>query len=444
MYAWGKNNKRGKKMKKGLISAIVLFLFAATLMAGGRADTKDTVSVLIWSGPEHQNLLKTAPEFEAATGLKLEIEEVARDTYFDKIKTLMVSGSSDYDVFYSLVDEMPSMVASGGMAALNDYLADSSLEVPGFNIDDLKPGTDFYTIENKLYGFPSEGDTAWFWYRKDLLKDAGLDVPQTWDEFFNAAKILNEIKGVYGAVIGASTSEAVWDFMHYHFAFGGQILDSSNRVVINNEAGKAALEMYVNLKKEGLVSPDVVNFGYNEILTMLQEGKAAMGIEWMAATADLTSCDVSPAVCADGETQLEYSLLPGIKQADGTIARGMGGSQFGWSLFEKGLNKEGGFKFISWQTGFEGAKLWALNGGIPSNKKALADAEVVLVQSQFSLLAEAMPYRNIFPVNKATSDLVTIYNDLVHNAVAGNISPSDALDQGAAKMKQALKDAGVK
>lgn len=431
-------------MKKLLFVVITLFLFTAILMAGGTSDTDDTISVLIWSGPEHQNLLKTAPEFEAATGLKLEIEEVARDTYFDKIKTLMVSGSSDYDVFYSLVDEMPSMVASGGMAALDSYLADAKLAVPRFNVQDLKPGTDFYTMDNKLYGLPSEGDTAWFWYRKDLLADAGLDVPQTWVEFFNAAKILNKIPGVYGAVIGASTSEAVWDFMHYHFAFGGQILDSNNRVVINNEAGKAALEMYVNLKKEGLVSPDVVNYGYNEILTMLQEGKAAMGVEWMAATADLTNCDVSPEVCINGETQLEYALLPGIRQADGTIMRGMGGSQFGWSLFENGLNKEGGFKFISWQTGFDGAKLWALNGGIPSNKKALADAEVVVVQTQFSLLAEAMPYRNIFPVNKATGELVTIYNDLIHNAVAGNISPSEALDQGAAKMEQALKDAGVK
>jgi ABC-type glycerol-3-phosphate transport system substrate-binding protein len=431
-------------MKKGLLILFGLTLVLSGLMAGGSAEKTDSVSVLIWSGPEHQNLLKTAPVFEEKYGIKLDIEEVARDTYFDKIKTLMVSNSSDYDVFYSLVDEMPAMVAAGGMADISGYIDDQSLTPEDFDVNDLKPGVDFYKINDRIYGLPSEGDTAWFWYRKDLLKEAGLTVPQTWDEFYNAANVLNDPDSHYGAVIGASTSEAVWDFMHYHFGHGGSILDPDNNVVINNEAGKEALEMYVDLRKEGLTSPGVVNYGYNEILTMLKEGKAAMGIEWMAATAELTDPATTPAVTINGENQLGYTLVPGVRNTDGTIERGMGGSQFGWSLFSQSKNQENGFKFIAWQTGLEGAKLWALNGGIPSNVKALSDPEVIAEQPQFELLAEAMPYRNIFPTNAATSELVTIYNDLVHNAVAGEIDPSTGLDEAAEKMEEALVNAGVK
>ncbi len=89
-------------------------------------------------------------------------------------------------------------------------------------------------------------------------------------------------------MIGAKPDEALWDFMFYLFGFGGDILDKDNKVIINNEAGVTALTFYADLLKDKVVPPDVNTYGYNEILTTLQEGKAAMGIQWMAATQTLT------------------------------------------------------------------------------------------------------------------------------------------------------------
>ena len=57
--------------------------------------------------------------------------------------------------------------------------------------------------------------------------------------------------------------------------------------------------------------------GYVEILESLSNGKAAMGIEWMAAAQDLLSCEKS--LCdANGEPLLGYTLTPGISQTDGS------------------------------------------------------------------------------------------------------------------------------
>ena len=54
-------------------------------------------------------------------------------------------------------------------------------------------------------------------------------------------------------------------------------------------------------------------YGYNEILTALQQGKAALGIEWMAATQTLTDCSQSPKVCKDGQPLLGYTFRSRIE-----------------------------------------------------------------------------------------------------------------------------------
>ncbi len=401
------------------------------------------IVVAIWSSPEHDNLVKAAADYTQLTGNEVIIEEIAREAYFDKIKTVLVSGSSDYDAFYSLLDEVPAYVEAEGLADFNQFMDDPSVVADYFSLEALEPGVDFFTIGGKVYGFPSEGDTAWMWYRKDLLEEAGIAVPQTWDEYLAAAQALNNPPELYGAVNGSKPDEAVWDFMHYHFAFGGGIVDENYNVIVNNEAGVAALTYYSNLLNEyGVVPPDVVTYGYNEILTTLQEGKAALGVEWMAATADLQNCEVSPKVCQDGEPLLQYTLIPGVLDANGEVVRGMGGSQWGWSIPAEAQNKVAAYKFIEWLTGKDGAKIWALNGGIPSNTLALSDPEVVAMVPQFELLAEAMPYRHIFPVTTVTSDLVTVYNEAVNGVVSNNSDPKEALDIAAEKMTKLLTDAG--
>jgi len=282
------------------------------------------VVVAIWSGPEHDNLVKVAEEYKKETGKEIIVEEIAREAYFDKLNTVTATCGADYDAFYAMSDFVPAYVAAEGLKDLNTFFEDPAVASPDFNLEDYGMATSFFTYDGKTYVLPSEGDTAWLWYRKDLFEAAGLTPPETWDEFYAAAQKLNDpANGVYGAVIGVKPDEAWWDFMYYLFGQGGELLNPDNTVAINNEAGIKALTFYANLLKEGLVPPDVSTYGYVEILESLSKGKAAMGIEWMAAAQDLLSCEKS--LCdANGNPLLGYVIPPGVKQADGTIKRHTG------------------------------------------------------------------------------------------------------------------------
>jgi multiple sugar transport system substrate-binding protein/sorbitol/mannitol transport system substrate-binding protein len=405
------------------------------------AEAKPIV-VAVWSGPEHDNLVKVAAEYTKQTGKQVIVEEVAREAYFDKLNTVVTTCSKDYDAFYAMSDFIPAYVAANGLKDLNTFFEDPAVVSSDFKLSDYGKANEFFTFNGKLYVLPSEGDTAWLWYRKDLFQIANLTPPETWDEFLTAAQTLTDsANGVYGAVIGNKPDEAWWDFMYYLYGMGGELLNADNTVAINNPAGVKALTFYANLLKDGLVPPDVTTYGYTEILESLSTGKAAMGIEWMAAAQDLLSCEKS--LCdANGNPQLGYTLTPGIRQADGTILRHTGGSQWGWAIPACSANPQAAYKFVEWLTSPVGAKLWALNGGIPGNIRALSDPEVVAQIPQFKLLAEVMPYRSIFPTLTVSPEMLPVVNEGIVAAVVGTKDPQTAADEMAAKLIDILKSGG--
>lgn len=409
---------------------------AASDAASASTSALPTARVAVWSGPEADNLRKVAAAYTQATGNQIDIEEIARDGYSDKLKTAIVGGSADFDAVYVSADWVPAFVAANGLQPLDSFMNGTD-KAAFLNLDDLQPGVGNLTFDNKVYGFPSEGDTAWLFYRKDLLDAAGITPPKTMDEMLAAAKKLTTADR-YGLVIGAKRDEAWWDFMHYFWAFGGQLFDPTTyEVTVNNAAGVKAVTYYSNLlRTDKVVSPDVTTYGYNEILTALQQDKAAMGVEWMAATQDLTDCVKSPKVC----DKLAYEFVP----PDVAGRYGFGGSSWGWVVPTASKNQLAGYKFIEWLVGGPGAKLWGLNGGIPSNTKVLADPEVVAKVPQFKLLAEAMPYRHISPLLTTADQVINAMEDASTSAVTGAKTPQQAMDDAAKAIEAALKEGGYK
>ena len=420
------------------IAALVVIVAAcggSSASPSASAGALPTARVAIWSGPEAENLRKAAAAYTTQTGNKIEIEEIARDGYADKLKLDIVGKAADYDAVYASADWAPSFIAADGLMPLDDFIANNAASF--LNTANLKPGIDNLTFDGKVYGFPSEGDTAWLFYRKDLLEAAGIAVPTTMDELLAAAKALTT-KERYGLVIGAVKEEIWWDFMHYFFAYGAELYNPSTyEVTANSDKAVAALTFYTDLlRKHKVVSPDVTTYGYSGIQTALTEDKAAMGVEWMAATGDLTDCTKSPKIC----DKIAYAFVPAAVKGQW----GFGGSSWGWMIPSTAKNAEAGYKFIEWLVGGDGAKEWALNGGIPSNTVALADPAVVAKVPQFKLLAEAMPYRHITPITTVSDQFVTAMVDAASAAIAGSKTPKEALDAAALVIEAALKDGGYK
>ena len=82
----------------------------------------DPIVVAVWSGPEHDNLVKVAADYEKATGNKVIVEEIARESYYEKLTTTFVGGGSDYDAAYIMSDWPPAWIKAEALQDMNRTL----------------------------------------------------------------------------------------------------------------------------------------------------------------------------------------------------------------------------------------------------------------------------------------------------------------------------------
>ena len=136
---------------------------------------------------------------------------------------------------------------------------------PDFKLD---PG--IYTFDNSIYfdavkktmngdtgklmSVPINPNIPLLYYRADLYKEKGLEVPTTLDALRAIAKALNDPPRRYGIVQrGARDNSIAFDFWPYLYGFGGALFrdpkEGDFTVMINSPKAKEALDYYVALAR---------------------------------------------------------------------------------------------------------------------------------------------------------------------------------------------------
>ena len=102
------------------------------------------------------------------------------------LTTALSSESETPDVVEIGNTQAPTFTSAGAFADVTDQLDD-------LGGDDLLQGfVDGATVDGKTYAVPYYAGSKYIFYRKDLFKEAGLEVPTTMDEFVDDAVALKE------------------------------------------------------------------------------------------------------------------------------------------------------------------------------------------------------------------------------------------------------------
>ncbi len=460
-----------------MIAKIGVFLTAGLLIGGGFVpgvlgkEKISPITVSMWSGPEYDNLVKCVKAYEEETGRKVNIEEIARESLREKTTTVILSKKGRYDVCYVSKAWIGGYVKGELLQPLGKYIEDPTVVASWFDINNMKPAVDALTVGGKIYGFPSEGDCQFLFWRTDLFNNPEeraafevkygyeLAVPQTWKQYLDTARFFTRKKGeklagkvlkedFYGTTLEGKRTEACWDIATYLYGYqGGSIFKPGMlEVVVNSDDAVAGFAFYTNLlRKWHVVSPDVPSWGYPEVSACFGGGHSVMALQWMAAVAEFNDPERNPALWENGKRKFNYTIVPG-REIEGKIKyRAVQASQWGYIIPANAPNKLGAYKFIEWLTGPKGAKMWALNGGIPCNKLALTDPEVLKKQPMFEMLARSYPYRRMIPTYALTSVDYQI-QDLIglacNEMLTGVKTPKQGADELAKAIKKALKGAG--
>ena len=175
---------------------------------------------------QYPNMVRAVEEFEAKTGHTVVLQYLENESFKAKLPTMLQSNDRP-DIFYSW---------GGGVMydqAIAGFLRDVSSVVPDSYLDTVSAAAaDAFTFEGQRVGLPLQVSQVAWWYNKELMNQAGIDVSQIkmWDDLLGAVKQI-KAAGITPICMGGKDKwpvHFVWTHLHIRNGGKGLFLESLN------------------------------------------------------------------------------------------------------------------------------------------------------------------------------------------------------------------------
>jgi ABC-type glycerol-3-phosphate transport system substrate-binding protein len=270
------------------------------------------------------------------------------------------------------------------------------------------------------------------YYRSDLIPTP----PQTWDEVLATAKkwtktINPQSPTPYGNGVTAMPGpEAPKVFYPVLWSFGGEVFDSQMNPHLTTPEATRAAEYYRSLR--AVLPPDYNSYNYPKVLDGLRNGTLAMAsVYWNAAYNDIQASN-SP-----HKDAIKVALVPGVKKADGTIARRPQTHSWGLVLNKRAPSKEAAWKFLLYATGKEGGRIHGKNGGSPFRTSILQDPTWAS-GPYYSLMVQTLAVATPEPQVTFYSKMHEVMNQMISGTLDGKEPIPSVLERTNASLKALL------
>jgi len=322
------------KLRKTLIAATALVSVTAT------AATAEELTIATVNNGDMIRMQGLTEDFTAKTGHTIEWVTLEENVLRQRVTTDISTKGGAFDLMTIGMYETPIWAKNGWLVPLDDLSAE-------YNAADLLPAmANGLSYDGTLYAAPFYGESSMIMFRTDLMEKAGLTMPEapTWDFIKEAAVAMtdrdNEINGIClrgkagwgegGAFITAMSN-----------SFGARWFDENWKPQFDTPQWADTLNFYVDLMNQS-GPPGYATNGFNENLSLFQQGKCGMWIDATVAASFVTNPNDS--TVAD---KVGFALAPdnGLGKRSNWL--------WAWALaIPAGTEKEAAAKqFIEWATG---------------------------------------------------------------------------------------------
>ncbi|WP_170589080.1 ABC transporter substrate-binding protein [Ruegeria arenilitoris] len=324
---------------------------AAALTAG--AASAETITIATVNNGDMIRMQKYTDNFTEATGHEVEWVTLEENVLRQRVTTDISTKGGQFDIMTIGMYETPIWGANGWLVPLDGMSAE-------YDVDDILPAMrGGLSHDGTLYAAPFYGESSMIMYRTDLMEKAGLEMPEapTWQFIREAAAAMtdrdNDINGIClrgkagwgegGAFITVTAN-----------SFGARWFDEDWKPQFDQPEWKEALTFFVDMMNESGPAGYATN-GFNENLSLFQQGKCGMWIDATVAASFVTNPNDS--TVAD---QVGFALAPNSEGVDKRA-----NWLWAWALaIPAGTQKEDAAKqFIEWATSKDYIELVAENEG---------------------------------------------------------------------------------
>jgi multiple sugar transport system substrate-binding protein len=312
--------------KLGALGSLALGLAGGVALGSGGvlAQLKHDgveATVMTFTGPQiAEPLQRRAPEFKELTGATINVVTVPFSDLYSKLLTDFATGTNSIDGMVFAPQWMVDYIEPGYLEDITERVnADAALEW-----DDVAPFfRDFSaTYNGRIYTIPLDGDFQMVYYRSDLLDEAGLEPPTTWDDYLAIAETFHgqDLNGDgaadYGSCIAKKrNAQSYWmvisvagGFLQSQGTGQGAFFDTEDMSpLFNNAAFGKALDIYAATTQYG--PPDEINLDVGDTRGLFTSGRCALSVDW----GDIGTLALDPAT-SKVQNKVGAVILPGSSQ----------------------------------------------------------------------------------------------------------------------------------
>lgn len=331
-----------------ILSLALIFCLLFTMTAFAESDKPyagTTINVILNTHNYYNVADQFIPEFEAATGIKVNIEHIERVSLATKQEMELGANTGAYDVMLIDGSKVARYDMAGWVEPLNDYIAnDASFDYSDY----IDAYADLLKIEDRVNGLPCIGETTVLFYRKDLLEKVGVtEAPKTWAEVEAACEKLSALEGIAPLGLRARAGEGlnVYVWASFLYAYGGQYVNAEGYPVLDSAEAKASVQKFADLiNKYGPVGGG--DMTHADTVPMFQQGKLAMFYD-----ASVFNANFMDATQAVPEVLENWAATAAPMGEDGKGAAAVAAHSL--MIPKASKNKGAAWEFIKWYTGSE-------------------------------------------------------------------------------------------
>ncbi|MCA0907237.1 sugar ABC transporter substrate-binding protein [Ruegeria marisrubri] len=430
---------------KNALRAATALTFVATAAAHA-----ETITIATVNNGDMIRMQGYTDNFTEATGIDVEWVTLEENVLRQRVTTDITTKGGQFDIMTIGMYETPIWGANGWLVPL-DGLSEE------YDVGDLLPAmAGGLSHEGTLYAAPFYGESSMIMYRTDLMEKAGMEMPEapTWQFIREAAAAMtdrdNDINGIClrgkagwgegGAFITVTAN-----------SFGARWFDEDWKPQFDQPEWKEALTFFVDMMNESGPAGYATN-GFNENLSLFQQGKCGMWIDATVAASFVTNPNDS--TVAD---KVGFALAPNSEGVDKRA-----NWLWAWALaIPAGTQKEDAAKqFIEWATSKDYIELVAENEGwanvppgartslyenanykdIPFAKMTL---ESILLADPQNCCAKPTPYTGIqFVAIPEFAGIATQVSQEFSAVYAGQQTVEEALEKAQAFTAEEMEAAG--
>jgi multiple sugar transport system substrate-binding protein len=259
----------------------IAFLLAFALLAGAATiATGETITALIGIDAAGKHMGERAQEFEAQTGIQVNLVEVEWDTMVNKQAVALKAKEPTFDIVDCGSFMLPEYVPGGLYADISDmYTAAERAKFMDGMLDAV-------SIRGKLYAAPLMASWTIMFYNSEMFENAGLDPnkpPRTWDEMVAYGKKLQGPTIYAIADSLAQGEQATCAFFRWAKSAGAKISEFRGgkvRWLLDSPECAQALQFMQKMMKEGTMDPGSPTYYQQQIADLFGKGQASMLVNW--------------------------------------------------------------------------------------------------------------------------------------------------------------------